>query len=109
MSWVKLPPLTGGRTFGCATCGYKPEVASLDMKIAVGFGDAYLSKNGKVVWSEDCKDWKDCITVAQAEEIAKKDPNNDWKIVLYGALSEAVYQRQGDSLWVLVKVGQGFA
>lgn len=109
MAWVKEPPLTGGRLIGCGNCGYKPEVAPLDMRIAVGFGCARLTKNGEIVWEEGNKEYVDCITVAQAEEMAAKDPDNDWRIELYGPLSEAVYQRHEPNMWVLIKTGLGFA
>jgi len=109
LSWTKLEPLKGGRTVGCLNCGYKPEVAPLNMRIAVGFGIACLTKNGIVVWEEGNKDWNECITVAQAEEIAAKDPDNDWRIELHAPLSDAIYQRHGKNKWVLVKVGPGFA
>jgi hypothetical protein len=109
MAWVKEPPIKGGKTVGCLNCGYKPEIVPLGMRIAVGFGAARLTKNGEVVWEEGNKEFKDCITVAQAEEIAAKDPDNDWRIELYGPLSEAVYQRHNKDKWVLIKTGLGFA
>lgn len=109
MGWEKQPPLIGGKIVGCLNCGYKPEVAPLEKKIAVGFGDAYLSKNGERIWEEGNKEWDDCLTVAQAEELAVKDPDNDWRIVLYAPLSEAEYQRHDENLWVLIRTGLGFA
>lgn len=108
MSWKKQKPLNG-RVVGCGTCGYKEGVAGLGMRIAVGFGDAQLKKNGVIVWNEGNEEWEDCMTVAQAEELAKKDPDNDWRIWLYAPLSEIEYQRQGENEWVLIKTGMGFA
>jgi hypothetical protein len=109
MSWVKEPPIVDGKTVGCLNCGYKPEVAHMEMRIAVGFGAAQLRKDDKIIWSEGNKEYEDCLTVADAEKIAAADPDHDWRIELYAALSEAVYQRHEANKWVLIKTGMGFA
>lgn len=75
--------------------------------IAVGFGDASVTKNGECVYREYLND--DVWTVQDAENLAKIDPDNDWKIHLVAPLSERHYQRQGDGRWVLYKNGSGFA
>jgi hypothetical protein len=106
--WTKLPPLKGG-IMGCANCGYKPSIAEMERRIAVGFGAATLSKDSEIVWSEDNKEWEDCMTVAEAEEMAAADPDHDWRIHLFAPLSEVEYQRQDVGQWVLVKKGMGFA
>ncbi len=107
-NFEKLPPLQGGM-IGCLNCGYKPSLAGMDMRIAVGFGDAVLFKDGETVWSEDGKEWDDCMTVAQAEELAAAEPDHDWRVLLVAPLSEVEYQRQGEKQWVLVRKGLGFA
>jgi hypothetical protein len=49
------------------------------------------------------------MTVAQAEELAKADPDHDWRIVLHGPLRGMTYQRHGDTQWMLVEKNEGFA
>ncbi len=111
MAWTKLEPIKGGHG-GCLHCGYQYEVLPLDGggRIAVGFGYAALHKGKKVVFSEDSDaEWEDAMTFADAEALAKKDPNHDWRIVLDAPLSTRTYQRHGVGHWALVKKGSGFA
>lgn len=83
----------------------------MGMVIAVGFGDALVTKNGKPVYKEpyDFKSEKDFWTVQDAENEAVKDPDNDWRIVLYAPLYGRTFQRQGDGEWVLIEENMGFA
>jgi len=103
----KLEPLQGG-IIGCVNCGYKPSYADMDMRIAVGFGEATLSRDGVIIFSEDGKEWEDCMTFAEAEALAAADPDHDWRIHLLGPMSEVVYQRHDTGKWALVKKGLGF-
>lgn len=110
MSFAKLEPIKGG-IIGCANCGYKHDILPMDAIVAVGFGIATVTRNGKVVYDENdlpddaVQDW----TCQDAENEALKDPDNDWRINLIGPLSECHYQRQGECQWVLYEKGQGFA
>lgn len=106
--WKKLAAIEGGFG-GCLHCGYQHSVLPMESIIAVGFGDASLTKNDETVYREDPQHEDDIITVEDAEEIAAKDPDNDWRIHLVAPLSERHYQRQGDKHWVLYKKGKGFA
>ena len=84
----------------------------MDRTIAVGFGDAGYTKDGKHVWSEGSaggEEGEEGPTVGDVEAHAAADPNHDWRIYFYGPLYEAEYQRQGDGVWVLVSKGMGFA
>ena len=111
MSWKKLEPIEGGNG-GCLECGYQYDVAPMEMVIAVGFGYAAVEKNGISVYDENkvCVDnWDNAWTVEIAEAEARKDPDNDWKIIMDGPLSGRTYQRHGDNLWVLVEKNIGFA
>ena len=76
--------------------------------IFAGFGAAYLSKDGKVVWQEDREmEEKDLLSFEEAGRMADRDPG-DWTITIVRALSEAYYRRvEGE--WVCYKTGQGFA
>jgi hypothetical protein len=107
MSFEKLPAIEGG-SGGCACCGCQHDVLPMDAIIAVGFGCAQVTKNGEVIYDEpedETKFW----TVQDAENVALKDPDNDWRIHLVGPLSEGHYQRQGNGHWVLYEKGMGFA
>lgn len=111
MSWTKLEPIKGGHG-GCMNCGYQYDTAPMDMIIAVGFGCAQVTKNGQIVYDENqvCQyDWNDAWTVLKAEEEARKEPDNDWRIIMKAPLSGRTYQRQGESNWVLVDKNNGFA
>lgn len=111
MTWERLPPLTiedAGFRSGCLTCGPQPVMLPLDAWIAVGFGAAYVTRDGETVWEMDSID-DECWTCADAEAAATADPDHDWRIHFYGPLSEAEYQRHEAKNWVLVKKGMGFA
>ena len=109
MNYVKLPAVEGGRG-GCACCGYQHSILEMDALIAVGFGDASVTKNDETVYQENPEDdefkfWR----CQDAENEALKEPDNDWRIHLVAPLSERHYQRQGEGHWVLYKKGEGFA
>ena len=107
-SFTKLPPIEGSTV--CTTCGAGAKSdLSLDSIIAVGFGSAGYSKDGKELWSE--QEAVDGIyhTVGDVESIAKSSPDHDWRIYYFGPMWEGEYQRQGNGIWVLVSKGDGFA
>ena len=111
MEYKKMEPIKGGLG-GCLHCGYQHDLLPLESIIAVGFGYASVTKNGKEVYSEQksCRDnWDNAWTCQMAENEAKKDPDNDWRIHLEAPLSERHYQRQGENQWVLYEKGIGFA
>ena len=82
----------------------------MDGWIAVGFGSAGVTKDGKEVYSEPLDgDETNIWTGAEAEQVAASDPDHDWRIHKYAPLYEAVYQRHGDGQWVLIQQGEGFA
>ena len=111
MKYKKKKPIKGGFG-GCLHCGYQYEILPLQAVIAVGFGSASVTKNGKVVYDEqdiNNDKRKKYWTVEIAEKEAKRDPDNDWQIHFYAPLSERHYQRQADNEWVLYKKGIGFA
>ena len=106
-SWLK--PLTHCVT-PCLCCGDTHTALPEDFRIAVGFGDARLTCNGKTVWQEESgMDREDCLTVHEAELLAAARDRMDWRIVLYGPLRGRTYQRQGAGNWVLVEQNEGFA
>lgn len=111
MTWEKLPAVEG--SIACFTCGCGAR-SDLDphRAIAVGFGDAGVTRDDETVWSEassSAETFDDFWTVAMVEEMAQADPDHDWRIYFHAPLYEATYQRQGDGVWVLVSKGDGFA
>jgi len=112
MSWKKEKPIEA-KHIVCLNCGDNHDVFSMNGVIAVGFGSAYLEKDGKIIWSEDevpkDADFDKFMTGEQAEALAEKDPDHDWRIKKLGPLSEGEWQRQGEKHWVLYREGMGFA
>ncbi len=109
MEWKKEKPIKGGFG-GCLYCGYQYDIAPEEMLIAVGFGVATVTKNGKEIYNENSiKNESDLWTLKEAEKEALKDEDNDWRIHLVAPLSERHYQRQDKNKWVLYEKGQGFA
>lgn len=105
--FTKLEPIKGGHG-GCLNCGYQHEILPMDALIAVGFGDATVTKNDEIIYDEMTAG-ENLWTTQDAENAARQDPDNDWRIHLVAPLSERHYQRQGENLWVLYDKGPGFA
>lgn len=110
MEWTKLEPIKATAR-GCLNCGTLVEKASMEMLIAVGFGDAHVERDGEIIYDElDCQMDSDKLwTVQDAENEALKDPDHDWRVVLDGPLRGRTFQRHGDGEWVLVAENNGFA
>lgn len=111
MGWTKLQPVDA-TVCGCLNCSSRYKLAPMDMMIAVGFGEASVTKNEEEIYSEhvSCRDnWDNAWYVKNAEEAAKNDPDNDWRITMFSPLHGEVYQRQGEDEWVLVSTNIGFA
>lgn len=83
-------------------------VADLNERITVGFGSAYVLRDGHVWWDSQGREYFDCMTIAQAEACAAIDPEHQWEIVLYGPLCGRVYRRQPDGRWLLDEINEGF-
>ena len=108
MTWTKLPAIEG-TIGGCLNCGPRPSFFPADGVIAVGFGCAALMRDGHTVYAEPQTGEDDYMTGHQAEELAKTDPDHDWRIVLMAPLSARTYQRHAPGEWALVEQGEGFA
>jgi hypothetical protein len=81
----------------------------MDSVVAVGFGDAYLERDGHMVLNGEDPRREDYLTVQECETLAAQDSDHDWRIVMFGPLHGEVYQRQGDAQWVCVERNKGFA
>lgn len=109
MTWDKKPAIESGGT-PCLCCGTPTTVFPMDGWIAVGFGGAGVTRDGKEVYSENqSTDDAEIWTGEQAEAAAKADPDHDWRIYKYAPLYDAVYQRHAEGQWVLIERGDGFA
>jgi hypothetical protein len=108
---IKLQPVIDPKPNPCLHCPDPPKIAPMDMHIAVGFGSAFLTANGDCVWDEQMAndDYEKCMTVADAEKLAAKEPHKDWMIHKHGPLHGEVYQRQGPKHWVCIEQDEGFA
>ncbi len=102
------PPYEGSIHQGCLNCPPVERIAPLDMLIAVGFGIARVTRGKKIVFQETADD-EDYHRLAEFEEMAKTDPDHDWRVLLEAPLRSREYQRQGEGKWVLIASGEGFA
>jgi hypothetical protein len=103
-----LPALEGGPA-GCLNCGYAHETLHLDSYVAVGFGDAHVERDGRIIYRER-PNTKRFARVRRFELMAqRRKRREDWRIVLDGPLHGETYQRQGKNHWVLVERNLGFA
>lgn len=116
--WIKLPPVASDKIHhGCICCSNVQQIAHKGMWIAVGFGDAHVSKDGEPIWNESDESHKaegenrneNLWTLEDAEQAAALDPDHDWRIVKFGPLHGEVYQRQEPGKWVLIESNMGFA
>lgn len=104
-----LPPIKGG-VAGCMNCGYTDSKLPMRTRLYYGFGGWTITKNGETYFSEDIlTPYEKIKTLSYIERRAKLEPDADWRAVLYLPLRYAVYQRHGDSKWMLVETGNGFA
>lgn len=102
---------------GCLNCGAgemkgdKQEItASMHTRIYQGFGGWLITKNDKLIFmARPNLEWHQFPTLMKFENMARKDPDNDWRAECQLPLRDATYQRQGKNRWVLVKSGLGFA
>lgn len=108
-NWKKLPPIKDGELcVGCLNCSTAEYVAPMDMYLPVGFGGANVTKDGLCVWDEQDPDGSDWC-VQDAEDLAVKDPDHDWRITRYGPMHGETYQRHGPGKWVCIESNKGFA
>jgi hypothetical protein len=80
-----------------------------DALIGVGIGYAALTRDGETVYEEGGGQQRDMMTVAQAERLAKREPERDWRIHLVAQLEDRHYRREGAGVWVLYERGYGIS
>lgn len=93
-------------------------VARLDMHIAVGFGGAVVTHNGRVVLDGErfysnarrgLANKHGWTTVRHAEKLARRNPHGVWRIKIDAPLWSAKWERKRPGKWVCVDAGIGFA
>lgn len=96
---------------GCPHCSSAALNAPMDMVIAVGFGDAYVLRDGECVYSEQQaeNEGEKYWTVRDAENMAASDPDHCWQIVKFGPLHGETFQRHSAENWVCIESNRGFA
>ena len=95
---------------GCLNCSTTqwPKVSML-RKI---WGEGTIIKNNKTVYDarmENDVSWENAPTLMKFENMARKDPDADWRYEHISALHEEEYQRQGKNNWVMIRSGMGYA
>ncbi len=110
MSFEIQDPIKGNDLhLGCLNCSTATIEADMDMVIAVGFGSAVATKDGKIVYDEQQVRDGNYLTVGDIELLAKEEPDCDWRIQKLGPMRGEIFQRQGDEKWVCIESNQGFA
>ena len=112
ITWEKLPPYEGPIHQGCLNCPSPTKTLKMNRRIAVGFGFAGITKNGEIIWHEpmcDEYDWRELPTLMTFENMARKEPDNDWRVIMDGPLHGEIYQRHDRNLWVMIDSNRGFA
>lgn len=77
--------------------------------IGVGIGYAALTRDGEPVYVEDAMSGREPMTVAQAENLAKREPDHDWRIHLVAQLEDRHYRRERPGRWVIYERGYGLS
>ena len=109
MSWEKKPAIQSSGA-ACLCCGTPTQMFPMEGLIAVGFGSATVTCDGREIYSENMvDDDAELWTGQDAENAALANPDHDWRITKYAPLYDAVYQRHGDGQWALIERGDGFA
>jgi|SRR6185312_2080136 len=92
-------------------------VARLDMTIAVGFGSAVVTRDGKVMLDGEkfyrnarrrLADGEGWASVRHAEKLAKRT-RGVWRIEIDAPLWSAKWERKSPGKWVCIEAGEGFA
>lgn len=104
-------PAVESRAYCACGCGRRESHATMSNCPHPGFGGVCLTRDGEAIypWGNESHSEEMNRTWQDYEDVAASDPDCDWRLRIDGPLSDYTYQRQGDSLWVLVEQGTGFA
>jgi hypothetical protein len=101
--------------------GRSADVFPMEGMLAVGFGEAKVTRDGEVVYSEmavtrkhenehgEDGDWPPFWHGHDAESAALADPDHDWQITINGPLSGGIWKRMAPGVWKLQQDLGGFA
>lgn len=109
--YVKQLPVQPKRN-GCLCCPDPQLHADLDMVIAVGFGAAFVTRDGELFYDGEMalQDGEEPKRLRDIEEAAKLEPTCDWRLVMHAPLHGEEYQRHDDTgHWTCIKANEGFA
>lgn len=91
---------------GCYTCSTVSSKANLHMPICVGFGEAYVTKDGVRYYDGelDCNKGNQPKTLYEIELEAKNYPDADWQLVMYSPCTEKYIngKEKVSGLWLKV-------
>lgn len=73
----------------------------LQAPIRVDFGDAALTRDGRIVYRKTDGDAHRLLKVADAEELARLAPHRAWRIELVSPVEQAQFRRVAESTWAL--------
>lgn len=108
-NWIKVKGIESKDVNrGCLCCPSPTIVAEMEKWIAVGFGFAGVTKDGDLVYMES-SDLDECWTFQDAENLALKNPDHDWRVTMDGPLHGETYQRHDTGTWVVIESNRGFA
>ena len=77
--------------------------------ISVGLGYAALTRDGETVYEEDHTGEHAPMTVEQAEKLARREADRDWRIHLVAQLEDRHYRRVGAGRWQIYERGYGMS
>ena len=82
--------------------------------ISVGIGYAALTRDGETVYEETVYEEDRAgeiapMTVAQAETLAEREADHDWRIHLVAQLEDRHYRREAAGRWVIYERGYGMS
>src|SRR5215470_8223877 len=77
--------------------------------ISVGIGYAALTRDGETVYEEAHAGESAPMTVAQAEKLAQRESDHDWRIHLVAQLEDRHYRREAAGRWVIYERGYGLS
>lgn len=85
------------------------ELLPLEAVIGVGTGIATLTRDGGAVYEHCGEEGGRLMSVAEAEELARRSPQHDWCIHLVALLDDRHYRRVGAGAWRLYRRGYGLS
>jgi len=112
MSWKREDPIKPDELhIGCLNCSTAQLEADLGTTICVGFGMAFITKDGEQIYDgeRDLSVGNEPKSLNHFEDMAKADPDHDWRFVRHGPMHGETFQRHDDGKWICIESNRGFA